>query len=195
MRDAPLASPEEARAARRGRVTLLLIAAVCLAPIVASYTIYYLYPREAAANYGALLAVPAPALAGTTTAGAPFALSDLHGRWAFVAVSAGACEAACARDLYATRQARTMQGRERDRVVRVLFVGADGTPAQDVLAQHPGLVVVQASAATLARLPRGATGIYIVDPLGNLVLHFPADPDIKRMANDLGRLLRASSIG
>jgi hypothetical protein len=193
MRDLPPASREEARAARRGRVTLLLIAAVCLAPIVASYTIYYFYPREAAANYGALLAVPAPAVAGTTTAGAPFALSDLHGRWAFVAVSAGACEAACARDLYATRQARTMQG--RDRVVRVLFVGADGAPARDVLAQHPGLVVVQASAAALARLPRGASGIYIVDPLGNLVLHFPADPDIKRMANDLGRLLRASSIG
>jgi hypothetical protein len=88
-----------------------------------------------------------------------------------------------------------MQGREQDRVVRVLVVGVDGAPAQDVLAQHPGLVVVQAAPAALARLPKGATGIYIVDPLGNLVLHFPADPDIKRMATDLGRLLRASSIG
>jgi len=195
MRDVPPASPEEARAARRGRVTLFLIAAVCLAPIIASYTIYYFYPREAAANYGTLLAVPAPAITGSTPAGAPFALSDLHGRWAFVTVSAGACEAACARDLYATRQARTMQGREQDRVVRVLLAGPDVAPAPDVLAQHPGLVVAQATAAMLARLPRGATGIYIVDPLGNLVLHFPADPDIKRMATDLGRLLRASSIG
>ena len=195
MHNAPPASPEEARAARRGRLTLLLIAAVCLAPIVASYTIYYLFPREATANYGTLLAVPAPALTGSTPAGAPFALSDLHERWAFVTVSAGACEAACARDLYATRQARTMQGREQDRVVRVLLVGPDGAPAPDVLAQHPGLVVAQATPAMLARLPKGAGGIYIVDPLGNLVLHFPADPDIKRMANDLGRLLRASSIG
>jgi hypothetical protein len=195
MRDVAPASPEEARAARRGRLTLLLIAAVCLAPIVASYTIYYFFPRNATANYGTLLAVPASAITGSTPAGAPFALSDLHERWAFVAVSAGACEAACARDLYATRQARTMQGREQDRVVRVLLVGPGGAPAPDVLAQHPGLLVAQATSEMLGRLPKGARGIYIVDPLGNLVLHFPADPDIKRMANDLGRLLRASSIG
>ena len=195
MREPLPASSEEARAARRGRMTLLLIAAVCLAPIIASYTIYYFYPRKAAANYGTLLAVPSPAIAGSTPAGAPFALSDLHGHWVFVTVSAGACEAACARDLYATRQARTMQGRERDRVVRVLFIGTDGAPAQDVLAHHPGLVVAQATPAALARLPGGAKGIYIIDPLGNLVLQFPTDPDIKRMATDLGRLLRASSIG
>lgn len=195
MPDVPPALPTEARAARRGRLALLLIAAVCLAPIVASYTIYYLYPRDPSANYGTLLAVPAPAIAGNAPAGAPFALSDLHGRWAFVTVAANGCDAACVRDLYATRQARTIQGREQDRVVRVLLVNAGGAPAADVLAQHPGLVVAEVAPPTLARLPRGATGIYLVDPLGNLVLHFPGDPDIKRMANDLGRLLRASSIG
>jgi hypothetical protein len=112
-----------------------------------------------------------------------------------VTLAATSCEAACERDLYATRQARTIQGREQDRVTRVLFVGAGGAPAAAILAQHPGLVVVEAPPAALGRLPRGATGIYIVDPLGNLVLHFPSDPDIKRMATDLSRLLRASSIG
>ena len=62
--------------------TLLLIAAVCMAPIVASYTIYYFFPREPTANYGTLLpAGPAPAIAGVTPDGAPFALADLHGRW------------------------------------------------------------------------------------------------------------------
>ena len=98
MPDAPTSSSQGVHAGRRGRATLLLIAAVCLAPIVASYTIYYLYPREAAVNYGTLLAVPAPAIAGSAPEGAPFALADLRGRWAFVIGSAGACEAACARD-------------------------------------------------------------------------------------------------
>jgi hypothetical protein len=37
--------------------------------------------------------------------------------------------------------------------------------------------------------------IYLIDPLGNIVLRFPADPDIKRMAKDLERLLRVSRIG
>jgi len=51
---------------------------------------------------------------------------------------------------------------------------------------------------TLTALP-GITGpprnIYLIDPLGNIVLRYPADPDIKRMAKDLERLLRASRIG
>ena len=44
--------------------------------------------------------------------------------------------------------------------------------------------------------PGGATtNLYLLDPLGNLVLRYPADPDIKRLAKDLERLLRASRIG
>ena len=37
--------------------------------------------------------------------------------------------------------------------------------------------------------------IILLDPRGNLVLRYGADPDIKRLAADLGRLLRASQIG
>jgi hypothetical protein len=66
------------------------------------------------------------------------------------------------------------------------------------LTQHPGLVVARVPASDWSDLP-GAGGaqqnIYLIDPLGNIVLRFPADPDIKRMAKDLERLLRASRIG
>jgi hypothetical protein len=37
--------------------------------------------------------------------------------------------------------------------------------------------------------------IYLVDPLGNLMLRFPAQPDAKRMMKDLKLLLKASQIG
>jgi len=37
--------------------------------------------------------------------------------------------------------------------------------------------------------------IYLVDPLGNLMLRFPPDPDPSRMIKDLERLLRYSRIG
>ena len=37
--------------------------------------------------------------------------------------------------------------------------------------------------------------IYLVDPLGNLMLRFPRDPDPSRMIKDLQRLLRYSRIG
>ncbi len=122
-----------------------------------------------------------PAIAGTTPEGAPFAFATMRGRWVLLIVSPGACEAACERLLYATRQARTIQGREQDRVARVLLVADGAPPAPELLAQHPGLSVARVAPAALAALPAGPAGIYIVDPLGNLVLHYSDDPDIKRL--------------
>ena len=179
-----------------GRRTLLLIAAVTFAPIVASYAIYYLFPRESRVNYGTLLpTAPVPAIEGVGPDGSPVRLEDLRGRWVLLAVGAGDCDAACERKLYATRQARTMQGKERDRVVRAwLVVGAPPPPAA-LLAQHPGLVVVRVPDLAPATLSGGADALYVIDPLGNLVLRYGDDPDIKGIAKDLSRLLKASRIG
>jgi hypothetical protein len=41
----------------------------------------------------------------------------------------------------------------------------------------------------------GRQAIYLVDPIGNQVLAWPAEPDIKALANDITKLLRASQIG
>jgi hypothetical protein len=37
--------------------------------------------------------------------------------------------------------------------------------------------------------------IYIVEPLGNVMLRFPVDPDPKGIMKDLKQLLKASQIG
>jgi cytochrome c oxidase subunit 2 len=75
-----------------------------------------------------------------------------------------------------------------------LFTG-DAMPAPEFLAQHPGLVVARVPAGALAALPGGERAISLIDPLGNLVLRYPGDPDINGIAKDLSRLLRASRIG
>ena len=180
----------------RAKRTLLLILAVGLAPVVASYSFYYFSPRDAQANYGELLPTrPAPPLAGTLADGRPFQLADLRGKWVLVAAAPGGCDVDCARKLYATRQARTMQGREQDRVVRVWLLSDAGAPAPALVAEHPGLLIVRAAPAAIATLPGGPARISLIDPLGNQVLAWPADPDIKGLARDLGRLLKASQIG
>ena len=187
---------ETSRAPRRGRHAIAWIAAVALAPIIASYAVYYFFPRTPTANYGTLLpTAPIPGIEGTRPDGSPFRLDDLRGRWVLVAQGSGDCDAGCERRLYATRQARTMQGKEQERVARV-FLRTGGTDLPEALvAQHPGLIVARTTADVAAKFPGGPGALYLVDPLGNLVLRYPDDPDIKKMAGDLTRLLKASRIG
>ena len=189
-------SPLPAPPVRRNRRTLLLIALVTVAPVVVSYGAYYLFPRERQANYGTLLATaPAPDAAGTDIDGKPFQISALHGRWVLAVASSGECDARCAQALYATRQARTIQGREQARVVRVLLLPPAGGLPQALRTEHPDLVVAQVAGEGIASWPAGGDAIYLLDPLGNFVLAFPRGPDIKGMARDLTRLLKASRIG
>lgn len=190
-------NPRARRAARR---TLSLLALVCVAPVVASYAAYYWLRPTAHVNYGELLgAQPAPEIAGIGSDGGSLRLAELLGRWVLLFADGATCDARCERKLYATRQARTMQGPERERIVRVWLRPADApTPAAEVLAQYPGVTRIRGDARQWDALPGpggAAANIYLVDPLGNLVLRYPADPDIKRLAKDLERLLRASRIG
>jgi len=186
-------------ASARGRRTLLLIVAIGVAPIVASYAAYYWFTPSKRVNHGELLqTAPAPALTGSGADGRPFSLDDLRGKWVLLIASRIGCADACERALYVTRQARTIQGREQDRVVRLLLQpsAAPALPAA-VSAAHPGLVVAGVDQGALEKLPLGASAatIVLLDPRGNLVLRYDADPDIRGLANDLQRVLKASQIG
>jgi len=189
-------SPPQLAAAKRARRTLIAIAAIGIAPIVASYAAYYFWPRQAQVNYGELLkTAPAAPIEGMRADGRPFRLPDLRGRWVVIMASPGSCDARCERALYATRQARTMQSADQERVIRVWLASDDGEPSPALVAQHPGLERVRVASTSTANSPVADGRIYLIDPLGNWVLAWPADPDIKKLANDLGRLLRASQIG
>ena len=189
-------SPSQPAAVKRARRTLIAIAAIGIAPIVASYAAYYFWPRQTHVNYGELLmTAPAAPIEGMRADGRPFRLPDLRGRWVVIMASPGSCDARCERALYATRQARTMQSADQERVIRVWLASDDGEPSAALVAQHPGLERVRVASTSTAHAPVADGRIYLIDPLGNWVLAWPADPDIKKLANDLGRLLRASQIG
>jgi len=183
-------------APRRNLRTMWLILAVCAAPVVLSFAFYFLQPLRTSANYGELLPTQAaPPLTGTRADGKPWAIEDERGRWVVLFVAPAACDERCVARLYATRQARTMQGRERERVSRVWLATGDAPPDRAQLVEHPDVVVVRADPRAVERLPRGAEAIYLVDPLGNQVLAWPGSPDIRGVARDLTRLLKASRIG
>lgn len=181
----------------KGRAQLLLLAALFAAPLVAVYW----WTPGGSVNHGALIEPPAPlpALTLYTLEGAPRPLAEVRGKWTLVLVQRGPCAEICRRNLYNARQVRLAQGRNARRVrVLLLAAGADSVPPAEVMREHPQTEVWTADAPAMAQLaplfsPRG--DVYLVDPLGNLMMQFDSAMNPSLMRKDLARLLRVSSAG
>jgi len=185
---------------KRSLKSLWLIVALTTAPVAASYLLYYLWQPERTANYGELLVprpLPDPQLA--LADGTPFRLSQIRGKWALVTVDPGGCDAHCDRKLLYLRQLRLTQGKNMERLERVWLIADGAAPRAEAAAAYQGTWLVRTTAAELlgAFPAAGAVSdhIYLVDPLGNLMLRFPRDPEPRLMIKDLARLLKASQIG
>jgi len=182
------------------RSKLLLLIGVFLMLVVAAYLAYAGWRPSAHTNYGDLLKVtPLQLTAGSTYDGRPFNLDALRGKWVMAHVGPAHCDAACARQLYLMRQTRIAQGKDQERIERLWVMTDHGTPNAQLLQSHPDLHAWRpAAAAFVTQFPaaQDRSGyIYLVDPLGNLMLRFPAQTDGKGMMKDLKLLLKASQIG
>ena len=198
---APDASASATRS--RSRLKLYLVIAVCAAPVLASYYAYYFVRPEARSNYGELIDPqrPIPALRLTTLDGRPFDAATLRGRWVMLMAAGGDCPAACADRLYHMRQVRLTTGKDRDRVERVWLVTDAAPVSTQTIREYDGTQILRvdprdaASWLTVNAADRYADHLYMVDPLGNLMMRFPTDADPNKTKRDLAKLLRASRIG
>jgi hypothetical protein len=164
------------------RNKLLWVAAVCVAPLVLGTAAYMLgWSPGAPSNYGELIA---PRMTP---------LDKFRGKWVLVTFDAGACDAYCERKLYVMRQVRRAQGKDMDRIERLWVLTDAGKPRADVLAASEGTRISRNG--NLGFPGNAADYIYVVDPLGNLMMRFPRDPDPSRMIKDLQRLMKYSRFG
>ncbi|HEX6827969.1 MAG TPA: cytochrome C oxidase subunit I [Burkholderiales bacterium] len=180
--------------------SLLLLFAVFAVPLALAYGVYYLWPPSGHVNYGELISPrPVPDAALRDLDGRAFSLARLRGKWLLVQWDSGACAESCRQKLYLMRQARLAQGKDKDRVERVWLLEDGRQPAPQVVSDNAGTWIVDAGGSGLQQYfpapgaPRDH--VYLVDPLGNVMLRFPADPDGRRMVKDLARLLRVSRAG
>lgn len=188
----------------RGRWKLFAILLVCAAPVIASYLMYYVVKPEGRTNYGDLLdprQYPTPALVATDLEGRKTALTEFDGKWIMMNIDDGACDADCNRRLYEIRQLRTAQGKERDRIERVWLITDDAPVSAQIKQDYQGTHMLRVDPdAVKAWLPAEEAAtvkdhIYMIDPLGNLMMRWPKDADPSRMKKDIGKLLKASRIG
>ena len=185
--------------------TLGALAGLFLVPLIVSFWMYYATDWRPAAhvNHGELIspALPLPRIDLPREQG-DMASADLFAHhWSLVYVGRGNCDDACRRALYVMRQTRLALNNEMTRVDRVFLVTGHCCSREFLAREHPGLLVLDASAASAAPLldkfpaQDRDNGLFIIDPLGNLMMSFDARQNPKGLLQDLQKLLRLSSIG
>ena len=198
----------------RNRRTILVLVALFLAPLAAAFWLYYGSSWRPAlrTNHGMLigptalpeLALPlaADSAAATTAPGAMGAASVFRGKWTLLVVGQGeaGCDASCRETLIYARQTWLSLAQLSSRAQRVLLAGAGCCDVDYLQREHAGLIALDAGGTAAAPLlellpePRGNT-IYIVDPLGNLMMRYDVRQDPKGLREDLKKLLELSHIG
>lgn len=174
-------------------------------PVAISLVLYKTEWRTGGKSHGELLQPPrqleVPAL--ITLQGKSFDARGWRERWHLVYVSATGCDADCRSSLYQMRQIHASLAKEIDRLERVWMV--EGALSSEVgvalQTQYPDLVVLPAAGKATWQfdLPgHQATSdgrIYLVDPLGNLMMSYPHGTDPKGLRQDLMKLLKYSWVG
>jgi hypothetical protein len=190
------------------RRMLILLAALFLIPLAVSFYLYYAsgWRPGGQVNHGELITPPRalPAVSLATPSGENTASEFLHDKWSLLYIGAGACDQHCRAALYTIRQVRLALGDKMERVQRV-FLYTGGCCEQPFFGvEHAGLIAASVDSASGAELlhefpderATSTTGrIYLVDPLGNLMMQYPPQALAKGMIEDLKRLLKLSHIG
>ncbi len=200
MRTGTIDDSEGLKRRRRGRLQLILLAAVFLGPVALAFALYYgnLWKPGDRIEHGTLVlpVLPLPEALASGQAGAPAFL----GHWTLLLVAPGDCAAACRDALYASRQTRRALGRDMERVQRLWLVSDGSAEAGWLQHEHPDLSVLdtrtpagRALAATIGAVRPGE--LLLIDPHGNLMMRFPPGLGMRGMHSDLKRLLKVSRIG
>jgi hypothetical protein len=193
------------RRTKTGRLKMLLVLAICAAPVIASYLTYFVIRPEGRTNYSELIQPqrPIPAdLPLTDLRGSAVKAESLKGQWLLVVVSAAACDSTCEKHLWLQRQLRETLGREKDRVDKIWLIDDAGTPKPQALqgvTTNTEATVLRVPARALAAWLQPAAGraledhIYIVDPLGHWMMRAPPNPEPAKLKSDVEKLLRGSA--
>jgi hypothetical protein len=194
----------DARRTRTGRWKMIAMLLVCASPVIASYFTYYVLRPEGRSVYGELIQPQKdmPNIALQNEQGQQVPLNSLKGQWLLVNVASGTCQERCQQNLYFQRQLREILGRDKDRLDRVWLVSDAAPIAQELQAALNGAHVLRMDPEALDRWIRPGEGhrledhLYVVDPMGNFMMRFPAHMDVagaSKAKRDLNRLLKASS--
>jgi hypothetical protein len=204
--------PELSRALPFQRLVIVLLILVFAAPFAVSWYLFHFTQIGRGGvdgSHGRLIVPPRPLPAAELLSPQGVQTGEvLRRRWTLVYLVPGRCASDCLAAMYRQRQLRLALGRHAHRVQRALVVYGEFPPhlPPEALREYAGQGVIAGSAldgddpGRSFRLrdgddPLAAGRLYVVDPMGNLMLAYPADADPAGIIDDLERLLRYSGAG
>ncbi len=155
-------------------------------------------------NHGTLIqpAKPLDDLSLTTLDGDNWDKQQFMGKWTLLYIGDEDCDLYCEASLFKMRQVRLTLGRDSQRVQRK-YLGIDHDKNKKqinaVLERYPKMQISWfnfdkvSNALSLYDLQKYS--IYLIDPLGNIMMQYSKDATSKGVKKDLKRLLKVSKIG
>jgi cytochrome oxidase Cu insertion factor (SCO1/SenC/PrrC family) len=196
--------------ARRSRRLLVVMALLFMAPVAIAFMLYYgaSWRPDGETHHGSLASPPRllPQSSLPSATGDRTPPDFLRRQWTLLYVGSGSCDERCRQALYEIRQVRLSLNQNMDRVQRVFLYTGACCEQPWFSTEHAGLIAANVDGEDGRRLLEAIAGgagdsvmnarrIYVVDPLGNLLLSYEPGTDPKGMIADLKRLLKLSHIG
>jgi cytochrome oxidase Cu insertion factor (SCO1/SenC/PrrC family) len=196
----------------RSRLSLLLLISIFAAPVALAWLAFFVFPEwqpSGRSNHGELIEPvrSLPAFRLQTLDGDSFDEEALKGKWTLVYLARGSCSDDCVQQLYTLRQVRLAQGKNIERVQRLMLwdtAKATGKHTRELVEHFPGLLIAPLggdrqdllAVFDLDDAPVLSAGrIYLVDPLGNLMMVYRSGDPPRGMIKDLEKLLKWSGLG
>ena len=182
-----------------GRLQIGIIALVFFGPLILATWMYStgkLQPTTRT-NHGELVQ---PIVSVVDVLSQTESLAKSRGSWRLLFMNMTECDTGCTATLHKQRQIYLMLGKDMDRVSRLFLHGRTATDKVLRDAEDVGLITTKNKG--LAELLEGkrpsefpAGGIFLIDPLDNLIMYFSPELAPRDIVDDLKHLLELSRIG
>jgi len=189
--------------------SFLIIVAFFIAPVILGSLVYMNKERLGigveTVNYGTLVRPARPTeTRDLLQDGKPAdAKAVLQGKWTMLQIAPPNCNTLCQEHLLLMKNIRILMNEHMRRVRTVLVTHNGKANSLTMKKAYPDLILAHTSAeksafVTQFELPEetGDASIYLLDPLGNLMMVYPqTEPNAKSIIKDLKRLLKYSRLG
>ncbi len=188
----------------RSNTSLFVLIASFLIPAILAYGYFFLGDKPGVKSNGELIIpiVDIHTLKITKEDGSEFTEEELTPHWRLTYFAGASCDERCQKSLYLMRQINISMGKYQDRVnYGIIHLETPDAAFKELIEKEhkaAGNLYTKTENVTailpLEKNPNELRSIYLVDPLGNIMMHFPEGLDPKLIRKDFNKLLKISRL-